>query len=145
MKRYIEQERAKWWPVSSELMAQYCDGSHTDITDFNALVWLDQNGKQHRDGDRPAYIGANSGLYWYQNDLSHRDGDRPSSIGVDGSLVWSQNGQTHRICGPAVIYDDKFLWVIYDEDITLEVSEWLAGEEWQGTPEQIERFQRRFT
>ena len=145
MKRYLEQERAKWWPVSPELMAQYCDGSHYYEDSNGTLYWKNKNNKIHRDGDLPAYIGRYI-LEWYQNDQQHRDGDRPAVIGAeDGGLFWCQYGQTHRICGPAVIYGDKFMWVIYDENITQEVNDWLAGEEWQGTPEQVERFQRRFT
>ena len=100
----------------------------------------------HRDSDKPAWISKSDELGWYQNDKQHRDDDKPAFIGADGSLSWWQNGQTHRICGPAIISsDDKFFWYIYDEDITQKVNEWLDGEEWQGTPEQIVEFQLRFT
>ena len=145
MSNYAEQERAKWWPVSPELMAQYRDGSHYYEDSNGALYWKNKNDRCHRDGDKPAYIGRYI-LEWCQDGQQHRDGDRPAIIyAEDGNLFWCQHGQTHRLCGPAVIYGDKLEWVIYDENITQEVNEWLAGEEWQGTPEQVERFQRRFT
>lgn len=144
MSNYAAQERAKWWPVPAELMAQYCDGSHTDKNWNGSLGWW-QNDRHHRDGDLPAVIFAHGSLLWYQNGLIHRDGDKPAVIGAYGELGWWQNNQRHRICGPAVIYAKcKLEWWINGEEITQEVNEWLADEEWQGTPEQIERFQRRF-
>ena len=142
---YAEKERARYWPVSPELMAQYKDGSHTFEYDSTALEWC-QNDKLHRDGDLPAYIGANGTLGWYQNVQVHRDDDKPAYIDADGRLEWWQNHQRHRICGPAVIRPDGTLeWLINDENITEEVTKWLNGEEWQGTPEQIIEFQLRFT
>ena len=149
MSNYANKERARYWPVSSELMAEYSDGSHNYEDSDSSLIWF-QNNTIHRDGDKPAYIDANGSLSWYQNDLLHRDGDKPAIIYSDGELGWWQNDQRHRICGPAVINPDGTLaWFIYDENITQEVNLWLAGKEWQGTPEQIVefklRFHRRFT
>ena len=144
MSEYIKKDRTRYWPVSPELMAQYKDGSHTEKNKFDSLIWK-KNNKIHRDGDKPAYIGAYGQLEWWQNGQRHRDGDKPTWIGRDGELAWYQNGQMHRICGPAVIYaNGKLEWVIYDENITLEVNAWLAGKEWQGTPEQIVEFKLRF-
>jgi hypothetical protein len=111
-------ERELWWPVSSELMASYRDGSHTNIIG-GALIWLKngywhrggdkpaeinadgtlrwhKNGKCHRDGDKPAYIGADGTLQWYKNGKVHRDGDKPAYIGADGTLQWYKNGDLHR-------------------------------------------------
>ena len=140
---YAKKERARYWPITPELLAQYRDGSHTK-NESGSLEWH-QNGKLHRDGDLPAWIGADGSLEWYQNGEEHRDGDRPAFISADGYLHWMQNDQIHRFVGPAVIFvDDTLVWVRYDENITQEVRKWLAGEEWRGTPEQIVEFQLRF-
>ena len=144
MTKYIKKELAKYWPVSPELMAQYNDGSHTRKDSSGNLEWK-KDGKTHRDGDKPAYIGADGSLLWTQNGKIHRDGDKPAWICSDGTLYWCQNGQWHRSCGPAVIRSDgRQEWWINGKDITQEVNEWLAGEEWQGTPEQIVEFKLRF-
>ena len=144
MTKYIEGERAKYWPVHKKLMAQYRDGSHT-ISTVHSLEWC-QNGELNRDGDKPARIWADGGLGWWQNGLRHRDGDLPAVIDADGVLEWWQNNERHRFNGPAVIYPNgRQEWWINHKNITLEVNEWLAGEEWQGTPEQIFEFQLRFT
>lgn len=100
---------------------KFSDGSHTEKHDQN-LYCRNQNGELHRDGDKPAIIGA------------------------DGYLGWCLNGERHRSRGPAVIHPNgKLEWWINGQYITPEVNEWLAGEEWQGTPEQIAEFQLRFT
>lgn len=144
MIKYITQERKKYWPVSAELMAQYKDGSHTYALNGN-FFWQNQNGLRHRDGDKPASIGAYGNLEWRQHDKLHRDGDLPAVIYTDGTLQWWKNGQLHRFVDPAVIYSHGELeWWVNDENITEEVNEWLNREEWQGTPEQIVELQLRF-
>ena len=40
---YAEKERARHWPITSELMAQYRDGSHTGKGRNGTLFWY-QNG-----------------------------------------------------------------------------------------------------
>ena len=103
MSNYAAQERARWWPVPAELMAQYKDGSHTDEDRCGSLEWW-QNDQRHRDGDLPAFIDADGTLEWYQNNLRHRDGDRPAIIWANGSLGWCKNNQWHRVGDlPAVI------------------------------------------
>ena len=145
MTKYIEKERAKYWPISRKLMAQYKDGSHTEKDRNGNLIWK-QNGLLHRDGDKSAYIGCEGTSVWYQNGSIHRNGDKPAFIDADGTLQWRQNGQLHRFGGPAVIYpNSKREWYWRGEEITQEVDEWLNGEEWKGTPEQIVEFQLRFT
>ena len=139
-----KKERARYWPISPELMAQYKDGSHTK-NEFDYLEWR-QNDKMHRDGDKPAIIYADGSLAWYQIGLIHRDGDKPAIITADGGLEWWKNGQLHRYSGPARIRPSGGMsWWIRGEYITLEVNEWLEGKEWRGTPEQIVEFQLRFT
>ena len=141
---YADKERAKYWPVSPELMAQYRDGTHTEKDIDGNLFWM-QNGLVHRDSDKPARIDRDGSLWW-ENVLPHRDDDKPAWISKSGELGWFQNGQRHRLHGPARIYPDGRLeWWINGENITQEVNAWLAGEEWLGTPEQIFEFQLRFT
>jgi hypothetical protein len=165
---YWRNEKASYWPVSSELMAKYLDGTQTHRRADDTLLWCKnglhhrdgdrpawinthddliwwQNGERHRDGDKPAFIGADSSLRWYQNGWLHRDGDRPAVIYADGSLAWWKNGLRHRTSGPAVIKSDGDLeWQINGTDITREVREWLAWTKWQGTPEQTAEFKLRF-
>ena len=145
MTKYIKQERARYWHVSPELLAQYKDGTNT-TTDKYGLYWRNKNGQFHRDGDLPAYIGRNGTLQWYQNGKWHRDGDKPAIIYPEGGLRWYQNGQYHRLHGPAVIRLNGTLeWWINHKHSTQEVNAWLDGKEWRGTPEQIFEFQLRFS
>jgi hypothetical protein len=144
MTQYIETERARYWPLSAELLAQYNDGTNTDRNRYGRLEWR-QNGQQHRDDDKPAQIFANGTLIWSKNGLQHRDGDKPAVIFADGRLVWYQNNQRHRTSGPAVIWANGTLeWWVRGKNITKEVRAWLLDTEWQGTPEQIAEFQLRF-
>jgi hypothetical protein len=144
MTQYIETERARYWPLSAELMAQYKDGTHTYKSAGSTLYW-EKNGQYHRDNDKPAIISAAGRLEWQQNGDRHRDGDRPARIFANGHLEWHQNNKWHRSSGPAVIFPSGTLeWWINGEDITEEVRAWLADTEWRGTPEQIAEFKLRF-
>ena len=142
MSKYIDKERARYWPISRKLMAQYNDGSHSNINDFG-LYWY-QNGLAHRDGDLPACISPKGTLIWYQNAKAHRDGDLPAVIHWDGRLEWWRNNKRHRCCGPAIIYNSVLEWCINGQDITQDVRKWLNRKPWRGTPEQITEFQLRF-
>lgn len=144
MTKYIEKERARYWPISPELMSQYRDGSHDRKSVDGTFYWY-KNSLIHRDRDLPAVINANGGAVWFQGSLWHRDGDLPAYIGGDGTVMWYQTGQRHRINGPAVIRSNMLEWWIRGQDITLEVLTWLRRKRWQGTPEQIAEFQLRFT
>jgi hypothetical protein len=115
-------ERKLWWPVSSELLANYCDGSHTK-----------------------EWVGS---LLWLQNDVYHRDGDKPAYISSNGTLIWYTNGLPHRLAGPAVIYPDKKkeYW-INGNNITKDVNAWLktCQYEYPFTPEQQVEFVLTFS
>ena len=103
-------ERSKWWPVSKELMDSYRDGSHTKITIGGLLEWW-KNGLLQRDGDKPAWIGADGSLEWYKNGEWHRDDDKPAVIRSNGTVAWFKNGLNHRLLGPAYIDENnKFEW-----------------------------------
>jgi hypothetical protein len=165
MKKYLS-ERAKWWPVSPELMAEYNDGSHTNEWNHGTLQWDKngdlhrdgdnpaliygdgtlqwwKNGRHHRDGDKPAEIDADGTLVWWKNGVYHRDGDLPAVINADGTLAWWKNGQWHRTTGPAVIRpNNKHEYWINDVDITKEVKSWLKTRKYRVpfTPEQQAEF-----
>jgi hypothetical protein len=144
MNKYVKQERARYWPLSAELLAKYKDGTHNSEYRDSTFIWR-QNGLLHRDEDKPAWIGTDGTLIWRQNDLVHRDEDKPAIIGADSTLGWWQNDQRHRSSGPAVIRANGTLeWWQNGKDITREVRVWLLDTEWQGTPEQITEFKLRF-
>jgi hypothetical protein len=148
MNQYLK-EHKKWWPITPELMAIYNDGSHhqkdnsgslhwfkaeTDLDKIKAQSWTPKNTffawsyrmYNHRDGDKPAYIGINATLVWYKNGIRHRDGDKPSEIWRDGTLLWYKDGKRYRNRGPAVIHPNgRVEWWINDYEITKDVKVWL--------------------
>jgi hypothetical protein len=94
------------------------------------LVWC-QNGKIHRDGDRPAIIRKgkfeqitldgrtprnwhppdgyepDECYEWYDHGVLHRDHGRPALIWHDGSMAWYVHGKIHRDGDqPAIEYSD---------------------------------------
>jgi hypothetical protein len=146
MNEYLK-ERDLWWPVSPELMASYKDGSHTEQYLDGTLGWF-KNGELHRDGDKPAYIGANGTLLWFKNNLCHRDGDKPAGIWENGESQWYKNGLRHRTTGPAVIYPyhESEYW-INGVNITKEVESWLETRQYTYpfTPEQQVEFTLTFS
>jgi hypothetical protein len=169
MNEYLA-ERAKWWPVSPELMAQYKDGSHSGKHPKGILLWLKnrlehraydkpavintdgslewwKNGKCHRSGDKPAIIYANGTLGWFKNGERHRDDDKPAWITATNTLEWLKNGKLHRITGPAVIdpIHQPEYW-INGVNINEEVESWLKSRKYKYpfTPEQQAEFQLTF-
>jgi hypothetical protein len=181
MEKYLK-ERELWLPVSPELMASYKDGSHTTVWSNLSMNWLKidedctlewtknglrhrdgdrpacigadgtlewwKNGFIHRDGDKPAWIGADGTLWWYKNGLRHRDGDLPAEINADGTLEWYKNGLHHRIAGPAIIYshNKQHEYWINGVYITKKVESWLKTRKYKYpfTPEQQVEFTLTF-
>jgi hypothetical protein len=149
----FRKERAKWWPISPELMARYRDGSHTKKYSDGELKWsknrqyhrdgdkpakIDaigglewwKNGELHRDDDKPAEINSTGTLHWWKNGDWHRDGDKPAKIYARGGVEWWKNGKRHRVLGPAVIGDNNdFQWWFKGEEMPVnsqdEYEEWL--------------------
>ena len=72
-------------------------GEHDEpvIDDKGTQRWY-REGKQHRDGDRPAEIWDNGSQYWYSGGIVHRDGDLPAVIWGSGSQWWFKYGKKHR-------------------------------------------------
>jgi hypothetical protein len=161
MKDYLK-EQELYWSMSSELMAEYNDGSHSEELADGSLEWWKngnrhrdddkparihkdgtltwfKNGILHRDDDRPAVIYADGTLIWYKNGKVHRDDDRPAVIYADGTLIWNKNGYVHRPTGPAVINrNNKHEYWINGINITNEVKSWLKTRKYKHpfTPEQ---------
>jgi hypothetical protein len=171
MEKYLT-ERKLYWPVSSELMASYKDGSHSEEWANGTLLWFKKNGQRHRDDDkpaviestgrlawykngilhrdddRPAVIDATGALSWWKNDKLHRDSDKPARIYADGSLAWYKNAKWHRTTGPAVInQNNKKEYWINDVDITKKVNAWLETRKYKDpfTPEQQVEFTLTFS
>jgi hypothetical protein len=164
MNEYLK-ERELWWPVRSDLMASYCDGSqrtkwpdgslrwrrngqyHRDddkparIDPDGTLTWA-KNSQLHRDLDKPARILADGELQWYKNGKQHRDDDKPAVIWADGTVAWFKNDKCHRSCGPAVIRpNNKHEYWINDVNITEEVNAWLKTRKYKypfTTEQQVE-------
>jgi len=66
-----------------------------------------KNGKLHREGDKPAFIGADGNKEWGKNDKLHRVGDKPAVVYANGSKEWWKDGKLHREGDkPAVVWAD---------------------------------------
>ena len=61
--------------------------------------WWYRDGQFHRDGGRPAYVGANGAQCWYHHGQFHRDGDRPAVIRANGRQEWWVDGQRSTASG----------------------------------------------
>lgn len=59
---------------------------------FGTLRWY-KDGKEHRDGDLPAWIDADGNQYWFKDGKLHRDGDLPAIIGANGTQIWYKDGK----------------------------------------------------
>ena len=109
--------------------------------DYETNLWH-YNGKMHRDGDLPAWIGGStkhntsfvkwfkngnlhreggpaelaSGGYfaWYKDGKLHRDGGLPARFGPTyNEILWYEEGRLHRVDGPSTL---KFLKTSFEVD-----------------------------
>jgi hypothetical protein len=78
------------------------------------LVWVDEHGKLHRDGDLPAVIW-NGHKLWYCHGCLHRGNGLPASEWAYGSKTWYVDGVMHRDDDlPAVEYPDgRRAWYVH--------------------------------
>ena len=70
-------------------------------------VWRNEDGQNHREGDKPAYInyyesGGKISETWLQNGIIHREGDKPAEISYDkdGNITyraWYRDGRLMRL------------------------------------------------
>lgn len=106
--------RMRWFDAQGR---QHRDGDLPAFIDSNGSQSWKQHGKLHRDGDQPAYVGANGTQMWYQHGQLHRNGDRPALISKKG-MTWYQRGERHRENGPAVMRaDGTNEWYMKDDRI----------------------------
>jgi len=66
------------------------------IDEFGDMYWRNEDGKYHRDVDRPAIIYSNGSKHWFKNGKRHRDGDKPAIIYSNGNKWWYKNGKFIR-------------------------------------------------
>ena len=91
--------------------------------DKNETVrWYNQQGKLHREGDKPAVEYADGAKQWWFKGQLHREGDKPAGEYADGSKEWLVNGQFHREGGlPAVEFEDGYkAWYVNGQLVTEE-------------------------
>ena len=62
----------------------------------STLRWKDDQGKLHRDHDKPAVVLADGDMFWYQHGRLHRDNNEPAVIYADGTKSWYQHGKLIR-------------------------------------------------
>lgn len=68
--------------------------------------WYFENFKQHRDDDKPAYVGKSGRQEWWTYGKPDRKNDEPAVIDPSGLREWWVAGERHRDFGPAVIKMD---------------------------------------
>lgn len=94
------------WRSDWEKREEWLDGTHTNVLHYsntNTYIWYQNNGKKHRDDDKPAVISTDY-MEWYQDGFLNRDGDKPAIIHKLGERGWYQNGSRHRLYDrPAII------------------------------------------
>ncbi len=68
------------------------------ITDeFGNKIWLNKDGKHHRDNDKPAVMWVDGTAFWYKNGKLHRDNDKPAVIHTDGTKWWYKDGIKYEL------------------------------------------------
>jgi hypothetical protein len=84
----------------------------------DAVIWRDEDGKLHREGDLPAVIRNDGTRGWYKHGKVHRDGDMPAIEHPNGNRVWWVNDVIHREATdeqgeplPAIIHKNYSKWV----------------------------------
>jgi len=83
------------------------DEKYMEIDVNGNKIWRDENGLEHRDGDKPAVITAKGTRKWFQHGHLDREGDKPFLEGYDGTYMWFKNNLRHREGGkPAIVWAD---------------------------------------
>ena len=93
----------------SEVYAAYdddlCGGQRYDVGKWlERIIWVDDKGRFHRDGDLPAAIWRDGEQEWSIHGITHRDNDMPAIVEKDGTRLWFKHDNQHRDGGlPAVM------------------------------------------
>lgn len=61
------------------------------------LVWVNADGKKHRENDKPAVIGPTGHLEYRVNGKLHRDDDKPAFIWPDGYIELWDSGTRYYL------------------------------------------------
>lgn len=56
----------------------------------------------HSENDIPSFRDPHTGTFWHDNGKLHRDGDKPAWVGPDGTEAYYYHGLPHRANGPAI-------------------------------------------
>lgn len=63
-----------------------------NVIDTGTILWLDANGRIHREGDKPAIISPKGILFFMQHSVLHRDGYKPAYIDKSGYTEYWRQG-----------------------------------------------------
>ena len=88
------------------------------------MIWKD------RANDKPScVVGADHRLQWRRGKLLHRDGDKPANIGAYGryNFKWYRYGKKHRDTGPAEIGARRTRWFIHGTEVLEDDASALEG------------------
>ena len=62
------------------------------VDKYGNKFWYNQQGQQHREGDKPAVERADGTNVWFVNGQCHREGGLPAIEYENGSKAWYVNG-----------------------------------------------------
>lgn len=95
----------------------YFEGGRYEFS-YECWEWFDNEGKIHRDDDKPARLYKSGTKHWYKHGLKHRD-NAPAVIYSDGSYRWFNHGKEHNVNGFAVFHShgDRSLGLWYIDGI----------------------------
>ena len=81
----------------------------TKILENGSKLWLNSEGRQHREGDLPAAIWADGTYEWIKNGAPHRDNDLPAIISPNRHCIWLSGGKIikAKYCTKAQIEEFK--------------------------------------
>lgn len=69
------------------------------VMSSGVLLWTNEFGVSHREGDKPSYIAPNGYIQFCTNGQIHREGNKPAVITPIGEKRYYRNG--------AFLYSDK--------------------------------------
>lgn len=72
------------------------DDPPSKIDEEGNKFWFDDQGRYHRDNDKPAIEYANGDKCWHQHNKLHRDNDLPAVELINGTKKWYKHGLCHR-------------------------------------------------
>ena len=87
------------------------------VNNYGTKIWINKDGKIHREGNQPAIEYVDGYKAWYINGELHRDNDEPAAED-HGYKAWFKNGSRHRVKGAAIEYPNGTKsWYLNDKYI----------------------------